>query len=56
MNELQQGQFVDVVVDVDPYDKVQGGVPTIDYFVLPMFQKRALVLCTGETFPYKFSF
>ena len=56
MNELQQGQLVDVVVDVDPDDEVQRGVPTINYFVLSMFQERALVLCAGETFPYKLSF
>ena len=56
VNELEQGQLVDVVVDVDSNDEVQRGVPTVNYFVLPMFQEGTLVLCAGETFPYKLTF
>ena len=42
MNELEHGQLVDVLVDVDPHDEVQRRIPPVDYFVLPVFQERTL--------------
>ena len=36
VDELQQGQLVNVVVDVDADNEVQRGVPSVNYFVLTM--------------------
>ena len=42
VNELEHGQLVDVLVDVDAHDKVQRRVPPVDYFVLSVFKERTL--------------
>ena len=49
VDELQEGQLVHVVVDVDSNDKVQRRVPPVNHFVLPMLEEGALVLGAGET-------
>ena len=49
VDELKEGQLVDVIVYVNANDEVQRGVPAIDYFVLSMLQEGTLVLCSGQT-------
>ena len=36
-----------IVIVVDPDDEIEGGVSTIDNFVLPVIQKTTLVLSTA---------
>ena len=42
MDELKHGELVNIVVDVDTDDEVEGGIPAVDYFVLPMLKERTL--------------
>ena len=42
VDELEQGQLVQVAVNIQPDDEVKRGVPPVDHLILPMLQKRTL--------------
>ena len=45
--EHGHGLTYHIVIVVDPDDEIEGGVSTIDNFVLPVIQKTTLVLSTA---------
>ena len=56
MNEFQKTQLIDFVIIVNTYNEIQRCISPVDYFVLPVLQKAALVLGATQAFPNKFSF
>ena len=56
VDELEEGQLVHVVVDVDTDDEVQRCVAPVNHFILPMLEEGALVLGAGETLADELSF
>ena len=56
MDELKQGQLVDVVIDVDANDEVQRSIPSVDDLVLSVLQEGTLILSSGEALADKLSF
>ena len=47
VDELEQGQLVQVAVNIQPDDEVKRGIPPVDHLILPMLQKRTLWPHTG---------
>ena len=43
MDELEQGKLVHILINVDSDDKVKRGIPSVDDFVLAMFEEGALL-------------
>ena len=43
VDELEQGKLVHILINVDSNDKVKRGIPSVDDFVLAMFEEGALL-------------
>ena len=42
MNEFEEGQLIDILINVDADDEIKRRVPSVDHLILPMFQEGAL--------------
>ena len=56
MDELKEGELVDVVIDVNADNEIERRVSTVDHLILAMLQEWALIFRTGKTLSYELAF